>query len=272
MNIEFRLLQLIVSHVSGDRLTIGLLHWDSFRLRAAMSFQSIPPWMASDREDLESSARAMIRAATGRRYNTGSSFLGLEHVVPVREGLGGALAWSIVHTARTGNAEAHFRGLAAELHLTEEAPHAAATYGRELRQELIEVGRELQRIAGERVRVSQPISKVFQVTPPVSWLNGRWHHALPMHLHQGHRRRMMRPAFEVVGQVTSAIPDEHQAVVIVDVPLEGQLAEAAHHEAETLRLALPPGRAEVLEVHGRQDMARRIRSKIEADVRVRSIG
>jgi len=36
--IEYRFLQLILSHVAGDRLTLALIHWDGERLRVASSF------------------------------------------------------------------------------------------------------------------------------------------------------------------------------------------------------------------------------------------
>ena len=38
--IEYRFLQIILSHVAGDRVTLGLLHWDGEHMRIASSCAS----------------------------------------------------------------------------------------------------------------------------------------------------------------------------------------------------------------------------------------
>lgn len=265
MIVELRFLHVLVSPVSGDRVTVGLMHWDGTTIRTACAFHALPPWFALGREDLESTVRALLRRAAKRSEKDprARSMLGLSDAAPVAEGFGASLFWSPVVRAQTGDPEAHFGSVAAEVHLVEDATVGAASYARAMRKDLIELGKSLARQEPERIRVSQPVGTLLQITPPVSWLNGRWHHALPIHLH---RDRMERPAFTVVGQVVCAIPDDERAVVVVDVPEQGTREREAMREVNALRDALAGKQTDVLAVHGRTEMARVIRAKIERDI------
>lgn len=265
MIVELRFLQVVASPLTGDRVTVGLVHWDGTTVRTACAFSALPPWFALGREDLESTVRALLRRASRRseKDQRARSLLGLAEVAPVAEGLGASLVWSPVVRANTGNADAHFNAIAAEVHLAESDTASRAGYARAMRKDLVALGKLLAHDAADRIRVSQPVGTLMQITPPVSWLNGRWHHALPIHLH---RDRMERPAFTVVGQVVCAIPDEDCAVIVVDVPQQGSREREAMREVDALRKALEDKRAEVVPVHGRSEMARVLRTKIEQDI------
>lgn len=117
MVVELRFLQVLLSPLTGDRVTVGLLHWDRTTLRTACAFRALPPWFAPSRADVEATVRALLEAAAqaGASSRDGPSLASL----PVHEGVGASLVWSPIARANTGDAAAHFAALARELHLTE---------------------------------------------------------------------------------------------------------------------------------------------------------
>ncbi|MFT3767967.1 MAG: hypothetical protein QM820_21155 [Minicystis sp.] len=123
--IEYRFLQLILSHVAGDRLTLALLHWDGERLRVAASFAS-PALRESAQADIVCrTVKAKLARAT-QQAKQATAGLGLKEVVPVREGLGASLYWSPIRTSLTSDPEAHFQELRESLRLEAATEPAAA--------------------------------------------------------------------------------------------------------------------------------------------------
>jgi hypothetical protein len=269
IRVQVRFLQFLVSVVGGDRLTVAMLHWDGADLRVAMSFAALPPWVAPYRRDIESTARFMVEKAhkgLGRPLGNGHLDLGLDAIAPVRHGVGDALAWTDVQTSPTRDPVGHFQDMMRALHL-EEHEGQARGYNYELRHRLMHLGRELRAGSSDRVRVGEQVEKFLSYTPPLSWKNGVWRHALPLNLHRPGERRMARPAREIVGTVAAAIPDADRAVVLIDLPLEGHLAEVAAVEAHQLQRALEAtGRAEVIMAAGADSLLEKVRAKVEREI------
>jgi hypothetical protein len=127
--VEFRLLQLILSPVSGDRTTLALLFWDGSRLRvvSALEFERVEP---AHREGIRIAAEDFVSAAQKAARDldeaaTPRPDLGLAHIFPVREGYGASLYWAPIVTTQTGDADAYFDELVRELRLNR-AEHALA--------------------------------------------------------------------------------------------------------------------------------------------------
>jgi hypothetical protein len=115
-SIEYRFLQIILSHVAGDRITLALLHWDGERLRVGSQLASPVLRDLPHREIVERTVTVKL-ARAARQAEQAAAGLSLSEVVPVREGLGAALYWSPLRTSTTSDAEAHFRELCAGLRL-----------------------------------------------------------------------------------------------------------------------------------------------------------
>jgi hypothetical protein len=102
--------------VTGDHLTLALLHWDGQRLRVASSFAPLPYRDVAQPDVVRQTVRAKLERAA-RQAEQAPTGLGLKEVVPVREGLGAALYWSPIRTSLASNPEAHFQELCASLRL-----------------------------------------------------------------------------------------------------------------------------------------------------------
>ncbi|HUE29210.1 MAG TPA: hypothetical protein VMP89_20715 [Solirubrobacteraceae bacterium] len=125
-----RLLQIILSHESGDRITAAVLHWDGEHLRVASSLAGLVMLEPEERDGFRVAILAIVGEAekVARRIEETPGprpEMGLAEVFPVREGLGASLYWTPVSTLRTSDPAAHFEGLVRELHL-ERCPQAAA--------------------------------------------------------------------------------------------------------------------------------------------------
>ena len=121
--IAHRMLQIILSHESGDRITVALLHWDGEHLRVASSLAGLAMLEPDERDafrttildivgEVERVVRRIEDAPAPRPDTT------LAELYPVREGLGAALYWTPVSTARPSDPDAHFEMLAREMRLT----------------------------------------------------------------------------------------------------------------------------------------------------------
>jgi hypothetical protein len=63
MKVETRLLQLILSAITFDRVTIGVLHWDETTLRVASYLDYLNLYDLSNREDVRKTAHSIIQRA-----------------------------------------------------------------------------------------------------------------------------------------------------------------------------------------------------------------
>jgi hypothetical protein len=252
MKVEFRLLQVILSPVSGDRLTLALLHWDGTNLRVAASRTGIGSMRAPHREGVRVAMDEIVREARKRATSISRKpvlNIGLAHVFPVREGIGAALHWTAIATSITSNAEAHFAALRHELGL-DRAPAARRKRitAQRIGQELEAIGEEMRVdvVARDRVRTDFNIEDKLSYRPPLSWKNGRWHHAVPLSLDGYDHAQMEREVQRVYGLVELAFPVDHVPVVVAALASGGDAADEGRRDAELLRTSLARRAVEVV--------------------------
>jgi hypothetical protein len=120
-SVEYRLLQLVFSVVSGDKRTLALLHWNGTKLRVAHTLGPVAGIDPLHRDAVRVTAEAWIHRAerTASRLDADQAAPpeGLARLFPVREGLGAALLWTRVVALETPDAAAHFDELVQELRL-----------------------------------------------------------------------------------------------------------------------------------------------------------
>lgn len=102
--VEFRFLQVVVSHIADERVTIGLLHWDGTKMRVSTSLARVPGGIPS-KADLEDTLRTMRNVKK------------LTDLCPARATETGLLSWSGVRMAHTNSVQQHFERLSLELGL-----------------------------------------------------------------------------------------------------------------------------------------------------------
>jgi len=124
--IEYRFLQIILSHVAGDRLTLALLHWDGERLRVGSSLASPVLRELAQADIVERTVRAKL-ARAARQAEQARAGVGLKELVPVREGLGAALYWSPIRASLASDPDAHFQQLCKSLRLETATTPAAVS-------------------------------------------------------------------------------------------------------------------------------------------------
>lgn len=242
--VEFRLLQLVRSHVSGDKLTLALVHWDGETLRVARSLAPLAVVEPAYRDGVRATAKEWIRRArelaaqleAGRQLH----LEGLGELFPVRQGLGAALLWTPLTSVQTADPEAHFASLRHELHLD----HLDQRRRRRIKpgmlhDDLVALGEQLRTTLGkdERLRVGQKVQEQLPFTSPLSWKNGRWHHAVPFSLDGLDSEQRDREAERLYGLVQLAIPTKDVPVVVA-VPARDSSSKDVQRVTKVLRRLL----------------------------------
>jgi len=119
--VEFRYLQVITNHLSCDRVTVGLAHWDGSALRFACAVASLRNHAGF--VEIQRAVRAIKQSMTrlGERLARANSTRRgpklLAALAPGSELVGDALVWSEVRRGITGDAAAHFTELGSMLGL-----------------------------------------------------------------------------------------------------------------------------------------------------------
>lgn len=217
----------------GDQIAVGLVHWDGRTLRTEFA-----PERAELLSPAPSSIVGVIRAWRERARATKSdgeqhALDELDQVFPVPKGVGSALLWSERRVARPSHAEAHFDDLCRRLRLRaedEEAQRRMTT--EELKAGLRSLGQRLAEKHGDRVRVDQPTSAPLPYRPPLSWKNGRWHHAVPVWLDASEREQLNR-AHTTAGRLEAGIPSDEPALLLAWLPV-GEGRASAERVAKQL--------------------------------------
>jgi hypothetical protein len=249
-HVEYRLLQLVVSHLGGDRLTVGLLHWDGHELRVASSRAPFAMLPQAHRSAVRETAAEFIRSA--RRLERAVKKnppldIGLKELFPVREGLGASLHWTPVASLEARDAASHFSELRRSLRLDEQKSGAEGRVTRAgLRARMIALGQELHPLAPSRVLVEHSVQNKQIFVTPISWKNGEWHDALPVSFDAG-PERFDGLAQRFVGLVEMAIPGDHVPVMVAAFPRDLSSRARAEAEAAAVKECLARRRLEVFD-------------------------
>jgi hypothetical protein len=268
--VEFRLLQYVISHVGGDRITVALLHWDGARLRVAHSLVGLVVCDAAQRDVLRKTVEVLVSRAdelAEQMESTPRLNTGLADLFPVREGLGGALYWTPVVEIETAAPEAHFAELASSLRLGGEENRAPRPFSSaRLSRQLAGVGRELLIRAPDHIRVEAPVRNVKEYRSPLSWKNGAWHHAVPFSLHGMDETAITREVERLYGLTQLAIPEEEVPVLVVAIPNDEQLSKRTKQEAKVVKQATLHCLIVPTLVSARRADLTKLRSQIERDI------
>lgn len=241
-SVEFRFLQFVISHVTGDRVSVGLLHWDGEQLRVTWAFDHLAVCEPAQRDAARASVRVLMRRAERAGERLGSSpvlpGVGLKTLFPVREGLGGALFWSAVTSTRTTDPSRHFEELARSLRGVQRKPRSKHVSARSLRVRIAHVAEGLRREHPESVRVEHPVKQWHEYVSPLSWKNGVWRHAVPCSYEGLTPDEMAKATEGLVGMTGLVFPRREVAVFIAVLPQERSLAAVARQEFDFLATAL----------------------------------
>jgi hypothetical protein len=235
--VEFRLLQFIISHVTGDRVSVALLHWDGRQLRVASSLDHLAVCSPAQRQIVRSTVKILLaKAAKVARGLTRRARLdlGLRELFPVREGLGAALYWTPPTVVETGDIEAHFEELSAKLRLDREGVRQPRRFSsRALGHQLVAGGERLAASAPDRVKLEHEVRSKKTYVSPLSWKNGKWHDTLPFSLDGLDEEQITRESAQLLGLAELALPADHVPVVIA--AFHPQLAQRTTAEANIVK-------------------------------------
>jgi hypothetical protein len=274
VKIEYRFLQLILSPVADDKVTLGLLHWDGRTLRLASSYEPLAILEPSYRETIRRAVHAIMQRASrvaGDVAQKPTLNIGLKHLFPVREGFGAALFWSPIRSITAEHdAEAHFEELRRQVRLDPPPQHRSRRFTtNDLRKRVLSIGEHIQIKEPERIKVEHEVKHLQEYVSPLSWRNGRWHHVIPFSLDGMTKADMDACARDLYGLVQLAIPKTDVSIVLAVIPESNMLAKAARDETRILLQALPERSVEVqpVERSGRHVELGELEERILRDVR-----
>jgi len=219
--VEFRYLQVITNHLSGDRVTVGLAHWDGVALRFACAVASLRDHAGF--VDIERAVRAIERSVTQRGEELRSASSGvlfsptLAELAPGSELVGDALVWSEVRRGITGDAAAHFTELGSKLGLLPRHHDAERFSSSTIRSALESLARDFHAFP-ELVKTSVELHDHYRFKAPVSWKNGAWNHAVPLNLDVDTQLELETRIRATLGRVITAIPRAEIPVLVAALP------------------------------------------------------
>jgi len=213
--VEYRLLQFQVSALSGDHLTVALVHWDGSLLRVARSRTALAFAPEESRDLLAASLNEELRTVerAARAQEMPSSLSGFHFV---RSGTGPALAWTGILSTDVPDPADHFESLVRELRLRKRDRKDRVT-NQKLDAQLRRLGRELSKEFPE-VLVDESVTAPIRERFPISWKNGQWHRAIPFSLDGLTTEQQGRLAQQTVGRVRLSVPASDVPVLIQIVP------------------------------------------------------
>ncbi len=252
VRVEYRMLHVTVSPLTGDRLTVALLHWDGNALRIASSLAPLAHVHTTQREHLRRAINAKIKrakiASRTLEEHQGNLY-GLAELVSVREGEGSSLFWSPVLRSATHNAQDHFEELRVLARLEQQAREdGEIVTNRALINYMKVAAEQLSSDMPDRVLISNTIKKQQSLVSPISWKNGCWHHALPFSLDGVDESALEKRVRDMVGTVELCVPSADIPVPIAVIPKDPMLEQAALKGINAIRECLRGRGVEVVEV------------------------
>lgn len=256
--VEFQFLKVVDSFLSGDEATVGLIHWDGFRLRTAARSWSDADVSNAVRGILASLKERCAASAAGQ-----SSWLPLSAVAGVDTRVGSSLRWSEVHCGVSRDAQQHFKHIAESLGL--DHGEASSSSHRRLPDALADLGTELQASLHERVRVNERVRAHFEYVSPLSWRAQAWQHCVPVDL--GGDRPVESRVREALAKAMTGIPESDGKVFVVVAGTDSDAQELARKEGDYLAKAVPHGRLGLAERSGQRWHLDGVRALVQHDLR-----
>lgn len=252
VRVEYRMLHVTISPFTGDRLTVALLHWDGTKLRIASSLLPLTHIHATQREHMRRAINAKLKRAkiAGRTLEERQGNLyGLAELVRVREGEGSSLSWSPVLSSATHSAHEHFEELRVLARLEQQGrEEGEIVTNRALVNYMKVAAEQLSTEMPDRVLISNTIRKQQSLVSPISWKNGRWHHALPFSLDGVDESALEKRVRDMVGTVELCVPSADVPVPIAVLPKDPTLEQAALKGIHAIRECLSARGVEVVEL------------------------
>jgi len=206
--VKFRLLQVVLSHLADERVTVGLLHWDGSQLRTAFNASRVPEGLETAPE-LRRFVRAMGSKFDG--MDTPSLPFAFNDITGIRFGEAGLTSWGITRVCQTRRPQEHFDQLASELGLLSQKKAKRSSMRSGLRALGIELVEKLG--TSEFISVDVPVQGLIDYESPVSWKNHVWHHTFPIDLTTGTDSLETRFRKEF-GRVDAAVPSGEVGVLV----------------------------------------------------------
>ncbi len=256
--VEFQFLKVVDSFLSGDEATVGLIHWDGFRLRTAAR-----NWRDADVSNAVRGILASLEERCAASAHAQSSWLPLASVVGVDTRVGSSLRWSEVLCGVSRDAQKHFEHIAESLGLDHgEGSHSSQPT---LPKALVALGTELQTTLKERVRVNEHVRAHFEYVSPLSWHAQAWQHCVPVDLGDG---SSVEPRIrEALAKAMTGIPESDGKVFVVVADTDSDTQERARKEGNYLAKAVPHGRLGLAERSGDGWRLDGVRSLVHHDLR-----
>lgn len=247
--VSYRFLQAVTNPLTGDSVTVGLLHWDGSDLRFAANWRELDHGKA----DAKRALKAIEHGSKALSTLQLDLFLhDVDKVFPVAEGRGAMLRWAEPRAGQTADPVNHFNRLVVDAGLANSTADAGASPRKVIRSSLVVLADRLSREYPDRVKVEPETSGHYPFKVPIAWKNAVDHFALPVAF-EGKIEDQIR---SLVGKIQTGIGRKDRAVIVYTPPPDQ--ACAAHLEQE-LRFLADTTQARHLSVapseRGRFDMA-----------------
>lgn len=228
--VEYRIHSATADVLGEERYPLALVHWDGKTLRLAVR-QVLPSALAEQERALTRSLKSLNRQVEA----LGSAPLaqGLGELIDVRSGDGGGTQWSPVRVGSTDDPAAHFDELGRSLRLVETRASSTGISREDVATALTMLGISLGTDLGERVSTRRKLTEFEPYESPLSWLNHRWVHTLPLVVpiasrgHDAVRR--------VASTLDLAIPKDQRLVVAYVKPERPDVLDEFERGLEHLR-------------------------------------
>jgi hypothetical protein len=260
--VSYRFLTVTVNQATGDRVTVGLLHWDGSSLRFASSARGAP---VAIRRDVERTLADLEHRVS--KVPDGQLMLGdatVRDVLFVPEGVGSALFWGDLVLGLTMNSDHHFAQLS-EAAGFESVRTRRSSGLSELRRLLVTTGQRLVVEYPDLVRLDQQTRGHLPFSSPLTWRNTGWHHSVSLSF-AAPSTSVEEQIRSVVGLVRTGLADSESAMIWYVPPRGEDLVRKVESEMQYLKDELPHLRARSLAPPGTEDAAHEIESVVRQDV------
>ncbi len=213
--VDYRFLRAVTNSVTGDEVTIGVLHWDGQELRFAQALRGVP-------QDLRGEVKRVLNLVNDRvgQVPRGQSALlkqDLAQLFPVPEGRGSLIHWGKPVSGLSSSGARHFEQLvdAAGLQVSTRDSHVSKNT---LRSWIHGAAGRLRDLAPERIQLDCESRGHIPFESPLAWKNGVWNFTLPWSFDSN--KELEDQVRSLVGQLKTGLDESSKAAVVFFAPSE----------------------------------------------------